>query len=159
MKRTARLLPAIVLLGLTLALAACGQAKVLYVDQAWVRLSTNEETPSGGYFTVHGGEEDVQLLSVISPVVLRVDMHESMEKGGMMSMEPLDAVDIPARSDVTFGPGGKHLMIWGINPGAKAQGKLPLTFIFSNGDRIIYDAVIRNAGEGGPASKEEHKGH
>lgn len=156
---SARRLPVAFLLGLTLILAACGQAKLLYVDQAWVRLSANEETPSAGYFTVHGGEEDVRLLSVISPAVLRVEMHESVEKDGMMSMEPLKTADIPAGEDVTFGPGGKHLMIWGINPAAKAQGKLPLTFIFSNGDRIIYDAVIRSPADGAPASKEEHKAH
>lgn len=155
----ARLFPAMFLLGLALTLAACGQAKILYVDQAWVRMSTNADTPSAGYFTVHGGEEDVRLLSVISPAVLRVEMHESMEKDGMMSMEPVNGIDIPARTDVTFGPGGKHLMIWGINPGVKAQGKLPLTFIFSNGDRIIYDAVIRSTGEGAPAAGEAHKGH
>ena len=158
--KTARRLPAAFLLGLSLFLSACGQAKLLYVDQAWVRLSANDETPSAGYFTVHGGEEDVRLLSVISPAVLRVEMHESVEKDGLMSMEPVKAVDIPARTDVAFGPGGKHLMIWGINPGAKAQGKLPLTFIFSNGDRIIYDAVIRSPADGAPASgADEHKGH
>ncbi|MCF8708197.1 copper chaperone PCu(A)C [Rhizorhapis sp. SPR117] len=152
-------LSAALLLGLTLLLAACAPAKVLYVDQAWVRLSANDDTPSAGYFTVHGGEEDVRLLSVISPVVLRVDMHESMQKGGMMSMQPINSVEIPARTDVTFAPGGKHLMIWGINAAMKQQGKLPLTFIFSNGDRIIYDAVIRKPGDGAPASKDEHDGH
>lgn len=157
---SARRLPVAFLLGLTLLLAACGQAKLLYVDQAWVRLSTNDETPSAGYFTVHGGEEDVRLLSVISPAVLRVEMHEAIEKDGMMSMAAVKAVDIPAGEDVTFGPGGKHLMIWGINPGARKMGKLPLTFIFSNGDRIIYDAAIRSAGEGAPTSNGvEHKGH
>ncbi|MBK5264474.1 MAG: copper chaperone PCu(A)C [Alphaproteobacteria bacterium] len=152
-------LPVAFLLGLTLFLAACAPAKILYVDQAWVRLSPNDDTPSAGYFTVHGGEEDVQLLSVISPVVLRVDMHESMDKGGMMSMQPLNSVDIPARTNVAFAPGGKHLMIWGINTAIKQQGKLPLTFIFSNGDRIIYDAVIRQPGDGAPATKDNHGGH
>ncbi|HKR16264.1 copper chaperone PCu(A)C [Rhizorhapis sp.] len=158
---TAQRLPAIFLVGLSLMLAACGQQKILYVDQAWVRLSANQDTPSGGYFTVHGGEEDVRLLSVISPTVLRIELHQSLEKNGMMSMEPVNGVDIPARTDVVFGPGGKHLMIWGINPAIRKQGKLPLTFIFSNGDRIIYDAVLRQPGasEAAPAPKDEHKGH
>ena len=156
---SSRRLPVAFLLCLTLILAACGQAKLLYVDQAWVRLSANDKMPSAGYFTVHGGDEDVRLLSVISPAVLRLEMHESIEKDGMMSMEPLKTADIPAGENVTFGPGGKHLMIWSINPAVKTQGKLPLTFIFSNGDRIIVDAVIRSAGDGTPAAGDEHKGH
>lgn len=148
------------LLGATLLISACAPAKVLYVDQAWIRLSANNDMPSGGYFTVHGGEEDVRLLSVISPAVLRVEMHESIERDGVMSMQTVNGINIPARTDVTFGPGGAHLMIWGINEGIKKQGKLPLTFIFSNGDRIIVDAVIRAAGsgEGTPPAHEHMEG-
>lgn len=146
---------------LVLAVAACAPARQLYVDQAWIRLSPNADMPSAGYFTAHGGEEDARLLSITSPLVLRVELHESMEQGGMATMKPLDSVTIPARGKVTFAPGGKHLMIWGINPGAVKQGKLPLTFIFSNGDRIIVDAVIRQPGEGtgAPPPRESHEGH
>src|SRR3546814_5202891 len=110
MRATARPLSFALLLGVTLLLAACAPAKVLYVDQAWVRLSPNDATPSAGYFTVHGGEEDVRLLSVISPEVLRVEMHESIDKNGVMTMQPIKGVDIPAQGKVTFAPGGKHLM-------------------------------------------------
>lgn len=149
---------AAILLGMAVLVTACAPDKVLYVDKAWVRLSPNEDTPSGGYFTVHGGEEDVRLLSVTSPAVLRIEMHESVERDSMMSMQSVNGVDIPARKDVEFAPGGRHLMIWGINPGVKAQGKLPLTFIFSNGDRILYDAVIRATGDGAaaPAAAHDH---
>lgn len=148
------------LLGFVLLLSACAPAKVLYVDQAWVKLSANDDMPSSGYFTVHGGEEDVRLLSVISPAVLRIEMHESIERDGVMSMQTVNGINIPARTDVAFGPGGAHLMIWGINQGIKTQGKLPLTFIFSNGDRIIVDAVIRPAGsaEGAPPAHAHVEG-
>lgn len=148
------------LLGIALLVSACAPAKVLYVDQAWVRLSANDEMPSGGYFTVHGGEEDVRLLSVISPAVLRVEIHESIERDGVMSMQTVNGVNIPARTDVTFGPGSAHLMIWGINDAIKKQGKLPLTFIFSNGDRIVVDAVIRatGSGESAPPAHEHMEG-
>jgi periplasmic copper chaperone A len=153
-------LPTAFLLGLSMLLSACAPAKVLYVDQAWVRLSANDGMPSGGYFTVHGGEEDVRLLSVISPAVLRVELHESIERDGVMSMQTVNGVNIPARTDVAFGPGGTHLMIWGINQGIRKQGKLPLTFIFSNGDRIIVDAVIRatGSGESAPPAHEHMEG-
>lgn len=148
------------LLGLIMFVSACAPARVLYVDQAWIRHSANDDMPSGGYFTVHGGEEDVRLLSVISPAVIRVEMHESVERDGVMSMQTVNGVNIPARTDVTFGPGGTHLMIWGINKGVRKQGKLPLTFIFSNGDRIIVDAVIRapGAAEAAPPAHEHVEG-
>lgn len=154
-------LPTALLLGLTLFLAACGQPAVLHVDQAWVRVSPNQDMPSAGYFTIHGGEEDVRLLSIVSPAVLRIEVHETVERNGMTSMQPVESVEVPAGNDVVFGPGGKHLMIWGINPAVKSQGTLPLTFIFSNGDRIIHDAVLRQpaASGGAPAAAGEHEMH
>ncbi|WP_336965147.1 copper chaperone PCu(A)C [Sphingobium aquiterrae] len=142
---------AVAILALPLALSACGDPQPLYVDQAWVRLSPNPGNPSAGYFTVHGGPQAVQLRGVITDRAQRIEMHESMKHDGMMVMQPIESVDIAAKAEVTFAPGGKHIMLWGVNPTAVQQGTMPLTFLFSNGDRIIVDAVIRKPSDGAPA--------
>ena len=46
---------ALIALAAPLALAGCGDPAPSYVDQAWVRLSPNKDTPSAGYFVAHGG--------------------------------------------------------------------------------------------------------
>lgn len=129
------------------SLAACGDPAPTYVDQAWIRLSPNADSPSAGYFTVHGGDAPVTLRGVLTDRAQRVEMHESLEQGGMMTMRPVESVEVPAKATVTFAPGGKHIMLWGVNPAAVEQGKMPLTFLFSNGDRIIVDAVIQKPKE------------
>ncbi|RVT39929.1 copper chaperone PCu(A)C [Sphingobium algorifonticola] len=139
-------------------LAACADPPPLFVDQAWIRVSPNKDTPSAGYFVVHGGEAAVELRGVMTDRALRVEMHESVEKDGKMTMQPIDSVAVAANTQVAFAPGGKHIMLWGVNPEAIAQGKVPLTFLFSNGDRIIVDAVVQKAGAAGSTSAE-HSGH
>jgi copper(I)-binding protein len=140
------LLPIAVLAAL-LPLAACGDPAPTYVDQAWVRVSPNKDSPSAAYFTVHGGDEATTLRGVLTDRAVRVEMHESMQgDGGMMSMKPIDSVDIPAKGKVAFAPGGKHLMLWGLNQDAVDQGKMPMTFLFANGDRIIVDAIVQKTG-------------
>ena len=131
------------LMGLAM-LVGCSNPKPLYVDGAYVRLNPNPDNPAVGYFTVHGGEAAVTLRSIETDAAVRLEMHESMTQGGMASMKPLDSVDIPARSTVAFAPGGKHLMVWTVNPQAIAAGKIELKMIFSNGDRILVDAVIQS---------------
>lgn len=138
--------PALALFSLA-SLAACGDPAPTYVDQAWIRVSPNADNPSAGYFTVHGGEAPVTLRGVLTDRAQRVEMHESVEQGGMMTMRPVESVDVPAKGTVVFAPGGKHIMLWGVNPAAVEQGKMPLTFLFSNGDRIIVDAVIQKPKE------------
>ncbi|PZU66932.1 MULTISPECIES: copper chaperone PCu(A)C [Sphingobium] len=159
----------LIALAAPLALAGCGDPAPSYVDQAWVRLSPNKDTPSAGYFVAHGGDAGVQLRGVMTDYALKVEMHESVGKDGMMSMQPIESVDVPAKGTVAFAPGGKHLMIWGVNDTAISRGKMQLTFLMSNGDRLLVDAVIRKPDGSAPAAPaagnateehtEEHKAH
>lgn len=141
------------------ALASCADPQPLYVDQGWIGLSASPQSPSAGYFVIHGGEAPVKLQAVQTDAAQRIEMHESIMKDGVSMMRPITSVDVPARSEVAFAPGGKHLMIFGINPGAVKQGKLTLTLIFSNGDRIIIDSLIRKPGGAAPAATGEHEAH
>lgn len=146
-------------------LSACGDPAPTYIDQAWVRLSPNKDMPSAGYFVAHGGDAGTRLRGVLTDYALKVEMHESMSEGtgngAMMSMKPLESVDIPAKSTVAFAPGGKHLMLWGVNDTAISRGKMTLTFLLANGDRLLVDAIIQKPGGAAPASArpDEHKNH
>lgn len=157
-----RALIPLIALCMPLALAACGDPAPTYIDQVWIRLSPNKDTPSAGYFVAHGGDAGTQLRGVLTDYALKVEMHESISEGGVMKMKPLTGVDIPARGTVAFAPGGKHLMLWGVNDTAISRGKMELTFLLANGDRLLVDAVIQKPGAGAPAAgakADEHSGH
>ena len=128
-------------------LGGCNKKPVLAIDGAWVRLAATPKAPAAGYFTVHGGPTDDVLVAVSSSVVIRTEMHESMMKGTMSSMKPLASVTVPAGSTIDFKPGGKHLMLYYVNPGILPPRTLPLTFVFKSGERIIVDAVVARAGD------------
>jgi copper(I)-binding protein len=144
-----------------LALAGCAKKKELNVTDAWVRFAPVPTNPSAAYFTVHGGDQDVSLIDVSTEVAIRSEMHETMGHGGaptgsggpMASMKPVTSVPIPAGSTVKFEPGGKHVMLYKINPGLKPPKTITLTFAFSNGERIQADAPLVAAGDAGPAGK------
>lgn len=132
-----------------LALVSCAEPQPLYVDQAWIRPNPNGQGPAAGYLVIHGGEAAVRLLRVTSDAAMRIEMHQSVTQDGMTTMEKIDSLDVPAKEKVTFEPGGKHLMIFNINPAAIQAGKLTMTLLFSNDDRLIVDAQIRGAGDAG----------
>ncbi|MEH6702457.1 copper chaperone PCu(A)C [Parasphingorhabdus sp.] len=137
----------------SLLLASCGQGDILFADKAVVNLSPVEGNPSAGYMDLHGGRVDVELVGVTSDDVLRMEMHETTEKDGMMSMAQLKSIPVPAGKTVKMEPGGKHLMIWGVGDYSKQRGLLKMILIYSNDDRIEIDAVIKKAGD--PAPVEE----
>ncbi len=134
------------------ATGACQQEKEIRVSGGWVRLSAVRANPSAGYFTLHGGPKDATLVSVTSPVAIRAEMHESMSTGGMMSMAPLRTVTLPAGGTVEFKPGGKHVMLYYVNPGVKPGWTMDLRYTFSDGLIIVQRARV--VGPGDPAPKE-----
>ncbi len=137
--------------------ASCGQPPQLNVVDAVVKLSPVDNNPSALYFTVRGGERSVDLLRVTSPSVIRTEMHETVSdpKSGMLTMKAIDRIAIPAKGEVAFKRGGKHVMLFGVNRIARDLGKMEATFIFSDGSQILVTAPVEKiaGGDGG------HEGH
>ncbi len=132
-----------------LVASACQTQQNVAIDKAWIRLSAVQANPSVAYFTLTGGARDATLTQIWSPSAVRVEMHESMKTGGMMSMAPIKAVAIRSGSTVAFAPGGKHVMLFGVT-GAKAGATLPLTFSFADGQRTTVWAKVVAAGDPAP---------
>ncbi|MES3107709.1 copper chaperone PCu(A)C [Sphingomonas aurantiaca] len=134
-----------------MALASCSQPKELAVDGAWVRLGAVTGRPAAAYFTVHGGPTPATLISVTTDVAIKAEMHETMDKGGMSTMAPIAKVEIPANTDVSFAPSGRHVMLFSMNSGIKPGDRVMLTFAFADGTRILNNANVVAAGT--PAGK------
>ena len=134
-----------------LCVAGCSPPPTLSVDKAYVRLAAAPGRPAVAYFTIHGGTADRVLIDVSSDVSIKSEMHESMTSGAMATMKPIDQVPVRAGSAVTFAPGGKHVMLFDVNPSIKAGQRVLLTFTFSNNQRIEFNAPAIPAGAPAPA--------
>ena len=139
---------ALMTIATSVALAGCaGKPTEPMVSDMVVRMAANPKAPSAGYFTVKGGPKDDTLLSVTSPVVIRIEMHESMTGGGMAGMKPLDGgVEVPANATLEFKEGGKHMMLYDINPGMKTGQTIRLDFVFASGLQLQAYAPLRAPG-------------
>ncbi|MEZ5708669.1 MAG: copper chaperone PCu(A)C [Blastomonas sp.] len=129
-----------------LFLTSCEPPAQLRVEKAYIIMSPIADRPAAAYFTVYGGPQPVELLEVVAPQALRTVMHDNVPVDGLMTMAQITKVPIPARGEVTFEPGGKHAMLFGVDNSGRNSGELRLEFIFSNGDRILVDAPVRNMG-------------
>lgn len=133
---------------LALLLAGCGGPTTIDLDHAWMRLPAVAGRPAAAYFTLHGGPVDKTLIGVTTDVTLRSDMHESMRGG--QGMAPLKQVPVPAGSTITFAPGGRHVMLYGVNPIATPGSNVLLTLTFADGTRLTRTALVVGAGDPAP---------
>jgi copper(I)-binding protein len=143
----------IALTTLLLALGGCQQAapKAASVDHAWVRLPAVPGRPGAAYFTIHGGAVEDRLMAVASPQAIRAEMHDMSIAGGIMKMAPIDGgLAVPAKGEVAFDSGGKHVMLFDISPKALPGGKMTLTFTMASGQKLETEAAVIAAGDEEP---------
>lgn len=120
------------------------------VEDAWVRLPAVPGRPAAAYFHIRTDLGPTTLIRVEAPQAARAEMHESMARGGMMSMTPLAKVTIPYDGVETFEPGGRHVMIYGLAPAVKAGGTTPLRLFFA-GDPTPATIDAKVVGPADPA--------
>jgi Uncharacterized protein conserved in bacteria len=140
-------------------LAGCKQQSAaepdtLEVSDAVIRLAAVEGRPSSAYFTLHGGKTADRLESVSSPKAATIELHESKMEAGMMSMQPLTGIDVPAGDEVAFKPGGNHAMLFGLDPAVKPGGTVTLHFKFQSGATVDAEAKAVAAGDDMPMSMD-----
>lgn len=133
-----------------LLLTGCLKPAMIEADHVWVRLPAVEGRPGSGYFTLHGGTGAATLIAVSADYAIRTEMHESMMSGGMATMKKIDSVPLPAGGEVTFQPGGRHLMLFGVSRDLKPGDNTLLTFTFADGSRIQRKALAVGAGDSAP---------
>lgn len=127
------------------------QEPVVTVEEAWIRLPAVPGRPAAGYFTAEATSESESIVSVSTPNG-RIELHESMTHGGMSSMRPMASVDFERVEPLVFEPGGKHLMLFDLDPALKSGDTVALAFRFSKAPPVTVEAEVRAAGE-------DHGGH
>lgn len=102
--------------GLAVLLTACGGATAsLTVADATYRAPLTENGVGVAYFSITSPVAD-RITGVSSSQADRIEMHTSVTRDGLASMERLDSVELPAGETVTFTARGLHLMVFSPQP-------------------------------------------
>ena len=116
-------------------------ASSLHADSTAVEASNgwiNNLPPSvpmrAGYLQLNNNSDQaVRLVGVESSAFERVEIHETRMQDGVMKMQELDHINIPASGAAELKPGAMHLMMMNpkidLNPGTE----IPVTLHFNDG--------------------------
>ncbi len=124
---------------------AAAQGSEVKVSDAWLR-ALPAGLPAGGYFTLHNNTGKALTLTGASSAACGMLMlHKSDDMGGMMHMEDVTKVEVPAGGTIKFAPGGYHLMCMEPSADIKPGGKVRITLGFSDGSRVETPFAVRSA--------------
>ena len=137
-----------------LAVSAFGHsvkpADNLEFHDAWMRATKGAMMRTAGYLTIENtGSTDRRLVTakIYDPTDLTamVSIHETIEKDGVFSMQPLkDGLILPAGEKTVLKPKGLHLMLMELNQKLAAKARVMLELQFKDGDKAHISFEVKN---------------
>lgn len=113
-------------------------------SRVWVRAAPPGVTVLAGYFTLENRTDaPLKLTGASSPDFGSVEMHETVERDGTASMQPVDAVTLPAHGKIEFLPDGYHLMLMQPKRDMGIGSMVTLRLTFSDGSELDIIANLR----------------
>jgi copper(I)-binding protein len=132
-----------------IAAASCNappQAHTLAIEEAWAAPTPAGVDVSAGYLTiVNGTAAEDHLLGATSPRAERVELHEMSMDGAVMRMRPVDTLTIAPGEHVELGPGGMHLMFYGVTEPFTEGQDIPVQLTFETAGAINVTLPVRRA--------------
>jgi copper(I)-binding protein len=121
------------------------QASSISLSDGWIRLLPGG-LPAAGYFTLHNnGKTKLALTGADTPACGMLMLHKSEDKGGMSSMQDVEQVDVPGGGNLSFSPGGYHLMCMDPKPALKLGASVPVTLTFKGAPPLTARFNVRGA--------------
>ncbi len=117
-----------------LFLSTCTSGKGITVHDAWMRATAQGENGAIYFVLQNNSTEQDELIDVSSNLAESVEMHESSMVSGtdVMQMNRVSSVAVDANSEVTFAPGGLHLMLVGVKNELKVGDVIEILLHFRN---------------------------
>jgi len=123
-------LPALLLAALAGAAALPSVAQVV-VANPWVRGTVAGQKATGAFMELKSAT-DTSLVSAASPVAGIVEVHEMKMDAGVMRMNAVDKLALPAGKAVELRPGGYHVMLMDLKQTLKEGDTVPVTLTFED---------------------------
>ena len=117
-----------------LFLGACTADKGIAIHDAWMRPTAAGENGAIYFVLQNDSREQDELIDVSSNLTDSVEMHESSMVMGtdVMEMDQVSSVILDAGSEVSFAPGGLHVMLVRVENELKVGNVIQITLHFRN---------------------------
>jgi periplasmic copper chaperone A len=137
---------AVPILAMLVALAGCRSepaSEMPCVEMGWVRLPAVPGRPGAAYFVLRGGARETRLVRLSTPQAAQAVMHGP-------AMSALGPQTVPAGGELEFGPGDKHVMLFGLSEDLQPMSPVMLTFHFDSGPPLTEQVPAVPAAYPGP---------
>lgn len=121
------------------------QAQGLAISNVWSRAMPVSSPTGAVYFVLDNQSPQAdRLIGAQTPRAGKAELHAHVHAGGVMRMEHVANIEVPAHGQVEFKPGGYHVMLFELNQPLVAGERFPLTLEFEHGGKMETEVQILN---------------
>lgn len=128
----------------------------IQIDHPWSRATPEGARVAAGYVVLrNAGTEADRLIAATGEIAGRTEIHEmAVDDKGVMTMRPVNGVEIPASGEASLAPGGYHIMFLDLQEARKEGDSFKGTLVFEKAGEIDVEFAVEAAGGG-----SGHGGH
>lgn len=131
------------ILSLLILLSGFVQASELVIRDTWIRAMPPSSRVVPIYLIIDNPTSASRKLINITSSAGSIEMHQTIEHNGVMSMAPINDIVIKANGQVTLAPSGLHGMMSHFSHGVPVLGDIvPLTLTFADGEKLEVEATV-----------------
>jgi copper(I)-binding protein len=144
--------------GILLLSACSAKSTDIEVHDPWARMALKHEN-TAIYLIIHNHSDSLdEIIGASSEIADLVEIHKTEEDAnGMMQMNLQSSVPLPVNAEISFQPGGLHIMLTGLKQDLKVGDTISITLHFkTHADMVLSVPVVDAAGPGDHSHMDMH---
>jgi len=139
--------PALAICAAGLLAASLGaQDAAVVASDAWVRVPPPSRDQTALFVVLENRSDQPRaVVSASTDAAERAELHEMKRENGMMRMNPVKEIGIPAKGKTALAPGGLHVMLFGLKTRPAAGDAVTVTLKLDDGSTVPVKATARAA--------------
>lgn len=118
----------------------------IQVSEQWVREAPPNAMVLAAFMVIDNQSSETQtLVAVSSPDFAMVEMHQTVKRDGMMSMEEQEQLVIEPKQQLVLKPGSYHLMLMQVKRQLQTGDEVKLTLKFASGEELVINTPVRKS--------------
>ncbi len=126
-------------------LPAAAHAEVSVKD-AWLRETPGQSKVSAAYASIENTGAADTLTGITMSVPGMAEVHRSMQQDGIMKMDAVPRLEVPAKGKVELKPGSFHVMVMNLQQPLKVGETVNITFTFEHAGKVTVPAKVAPLG-------------
>ncbi len=142
-------------------LSGTAMAADVEVEGPYARATAPSQPNSAVFMQINNQGDATQLVSASSSAAKVVELHTHTQDQGVMRMRKIDAIELPANTQVELAPGGLHIMLIGLEAPLQVGSQIDMTLEFADGTSEQLEVPVQQVmpagmGHGKPMSHGKH---